>query len=564
MKSKALPGIVLLLAMTLALAAQNAQELYQSALVQEHANGNLSEAIKLYSQTVKAAGKDRALAAKALLRIAACEEKLGNQSQAVNAYAEVVRAYPEQRTEASSAQDRLSQLQRASSASSQRSPVTRVTDVSALTGPLFENYCRSCHNASNGAGGLDLGALNPRNINENTSAWENILRRLRARRDPPANSPRPDDRTYRSVIARLEQALDGAYSANNTVNTAERVTDTEWATRIAALIWGSAPDSSLLDDARAGRLQDVSVLNRHVVRMLRDPKSTNLIANFLQPWLLLDQLGKLSMDPAVFPQVDQDLVQSMEAEARLFLESQLREDHSVLEVWTANTTYVNERLARHYGIRGVSGREFRRVTWPDKNRAGILGMSGPLTALSNPSRTSPTNRGIYVFRKFLGMNPPDPPANVPPIAEGVTARSQSMRDRITAHKVIPACSNCHISFDPLGFALENFDATGQWRTTDAGVAIDGSGTFIDGTRFNGPAELRAGLLKYSDAYYHSVTQQLLAHALNRKGRPGRLYDYEMPSVRAIVRSAAARDYRWSSIVSGVVGSAPFRMKTIVP
>src|SRR5688572_8499285 len=458
MRARVIPGILLTVALSIALLAQNAQELYQRGLVQEQSQGNLQEAIKLYSQAAKTAGKDRSLAAKALLRVASCEEKLGHQAQATDAYAEVVRAYPEQRAEVTMAQDRLTQLRRASAASTQKPQAATLTDVSAVTEPLFENYCMNCHNSTSRVGGLDLASLNSKNIGENTSMWENLLRRLRARRDPPANSPRPDDRTYRSVIARLEQALDGAYSANNTVNTAERVTDTEWATRIAALIWGSAPDSSLLDDARAGRLQDVSVLNRHVVRMLRDPKSTNLIANFLQPWLLLDQLGKLSMDPAVFPQVDQDLVQSMETEARLFLESQLREDHSVLEVWTANTTYVNERLARHYGIRGVSGREFRRVTWPDKNRAGILGLSGPLTALSNPSRTSPTNRGIYVFRKFLGMNPPDPPANVPPIAEGATARSQSMRDRITAHKVIPACSNCHISFDPLGFALENFDA----------------------------------------------------------------------------------------------------------
>lgn len=332
MKSKLLPGIVVLLAMSFALAAQSAQELYQNALVQEHSSGNLSEAIKLYSQAVKAAGKDRALAAKAMLRIAGCEEKLGNQSQAVSAYTEVVRAYPEQRTEVSSAQDRLNQLQRASPASAPRSQAANLTDVSGLTNPLFESYCRGCHNAANTAGGLDLGALNPRNVTENTSTWENILRRLRARRDPPAGSPRPDDRTYRSVIARLEQALDGAYSANASVNNAERATDTEWATRIAALIWGGAPDASLLDDARAGRLQDASVLNRQVVRMLRDPKSVNLISNFLEPWLSVDQLRKLSVDPAVFPQVDPELVQSMETEARLFLETQLREDHPVLEV----------------------------------------------------------------------------------------------------------------------------------------------------------------------------------------------------------------------------------------
>ena len=162
------------------------------------------------------------------------------------------------------------------------------------------------------------------------------------------------------------------------------------------------------------------------------------------------------------------------------------------------------------------------------------------------------------------MDPSDPPANVPPISDASAVREQAMRDRLTAHKVNPSCANCHAPFDPLGLALENFDGLGQWRTTDGGTPIDASGAFIDGTRFNGPAELRAGLLKYSDAYYANVTQRLLAHALNRKGRAGRLYDYEMPSVRAIVRSAAAKDYRWSSIISGVIASAPFQMKNLVP
>ena len=191
-------------------------------------------------------------------------------------------------------------------------------------------------------------------------------------------------------------------------------------------------------------------------------------------------------------------------------------------------------------------------------------MSGPLTSLSMPSRTSPTRRGIYVLTKFLGMVPPDPPANVPPMADTTAARGDSMRDRLALHKVNPSCASCHATFDPLGLALENFNGIGQWRNTDAGEPINASGAFIDGTPFDGPAELRAGLRKYSDAYYANVTQQLLAHALNRKGRAGRLYDYEMPSVRAIVRSAATKDYRWSAIISGVVTSAPFHMKNIVP
>ena len=561
MTARAVFGIGLFLALSLALMAQNAQELYQQGLVEEHAKGNLNEAIKLYSQAAQAAGRNRELAAKALIRLASSEEKRGHQAEAANTYAEVVRSYPEQRDESSRAQERLNQLRRLSPAGSRQSQTRVLTDVSGLTAPLFDSYCTSCHNAANRSGGLDLGALNARDVSEQSSMWESILRRLRARRDPPPNSPRPDDKTYRSVIARLEQALDGAYSSNSALNLADFVTDADWATRIAALLWGTSPDASLLQDARDGSLHDPAVLNRQVIRMLRDPKSTNLVSNFLEPWLSLD---KPPIDPSVSPVADAELLQSMKTEARLFLESQLREDRGALELWTANYTYLNDRLARHYGISGISGKAFQRAAWRDKNRAGLLGMSGPLAALSMSSRTSPTKRGIYVLTKFLGMDPPDPPANVPPMAETSTARGQSMRDRLTMHKVNASCANCHATFDPLGLALENFDAVGQWRNTDGGESINASGTFIDGTRFDGPADLRDGLLKYSDAYYSNVTQRLLAHALNRKGRAGRLYDHEMPSVRAIVRSAAAKDYRWSSIVSGVITSAPFRMKNLVP
>jgi uncharacterized protein DUF1592/uncharacterized protein DUF1588/uncharacterized protein DUF1585 len=542
---RAIAGILLSLVMAVLLSAQTAQELYQLGLVQENSKGNLAEAIRLYSQAAKTVGKDRALAAKALIRAAGCEEKLARQAEAIAVYAEVLRSYPEQRTEASIAQERMNQLRRFSSANS--------IDVSASTGPLFENYCTNCHNAANRAGQLDLRSLNARSIGENTAIWENILRRLRARRDPPVNLARADDKTYRSVISKLEQALDAAYSPNGP---AERVSDTEWATRIAALIWGAPPDTSLLEDARSGRLRDPAILNRQVTRMLRDPKSVSLVSNFLEPWLLIDQLNKNVADP--------ELLKSIQTEVRLFLESQIHEDHPILELWTANYTYVNDRMAHHYGITGISGRAFQRVTWPDTNRAGLLGMAGPLAARSFASRTSPTGRGIYVLSRFLGIDPPAPPANVPPLSETPAARERSMRDRQTAHKINPSCANCHGGFDPMGLALENFDALGQWRTMDGGTPIDASGTFIDGTPFNGPAELRAGLLKYGDAYYANVTEQLLAYALRRKGGRGRLYDYEMPSVRAIVRSAATRNYRWSSIISGVIASEPFQMKNLVP
>jgi tetratricopeptide (TPR) repeat protein len=563
-KTKVILGILLSLALSLVLVAQTAQELYQRGLVQEHSEGNLNEAIKLYSQAEKTAGKNRALAAKALIRLAGCEEKLGHEAKAADAYAEVVRMYPEQRTESAIAEDRLSHLRRTSPGSSKKSQTGNRNDVSAVIAPFFESYCNNCHNAANGAGGLDFNSLNARNVSENASTWETVLRRLRARRDPPIKSPRPDDKTYRFVISKLEQALDGAYSTNSPANPmalAEHITDTEWAARIAALVWGGEPDAPLMEVARNGNLRDPAVLNRQVIRMLRDPKSVHFVSRFLEPWLLLDRLNKNPIDPDA-PQTDPELLQSMQTEARLFLESQVHEDHRVLELWTANYTYLNDRLARHYGISGISGKGFQRFSWVDRNRAGLLGMAGPLAVISSSSHTSPTRRGIYVLTKFLGIDPPVPPANVPPLLETSAARERSMRDRLIEHKVNASCANCHGGFDPMGLALENFDGLGQWRATDGGVPIDASGTFVDGTRFNGPIELRAGLLQYSDAYYANVAQQLLAYALNRKGR--RLYDYEMPSVRAIVRAASAMDYRWSSILVGVVTSGPFQMKNLVP
>lgn len=565
MAAKIRIGIFLTLALTLALPAQTAQELYQRGLVQEHANGNLDEAIGLYSQALKAAGKDRALAAKALLRIAGSREKLGRQAEASSAYAEVVRSYPEQRTEVSAAQERLNQLRKAPPASASRSAAPAAADVSAVTGPLFESYCSSCHDGAARAGGLDLGALNAKAVSEQTAMWETVLRRLRARRDPPANAPRPDEKTYRAVISRLEQALDGAYSANNPLKLGERVTETEWAERIALLIWDAEPDVSLLDDARSGRLRDSAVLNRQVVRMLRDPRSSSFAAGFLEPWLLPAPFNRAPLDVAGIPQADPELVHAMQTESRLFLQSQIREDRGATELWTANYTYLNDRLARLYGVAGVFGKDFRRTAWPDSNRAGLLALSGPLAALSTSSRTSPTRRGIFVLTRFLGMDPPDPPASVPPLAETAAAQERSMRERMIAHKAVPSCATCHSSFDPLGLALENLDPLGQWRTTDGEAPIDASGAFIDGTRFNGPAELRSGLMKYADAYYANTARHLLAYALHRKGsRGGRLYDYEMPSARAIVRSAASRDYRWSALISGVISSAPFQMKTVVP
>ncbi len=459
---------ILLVPASMTVIAQSAQDQYQRALIQEHANGDLKQAIALYDQAAKAAGRDRALAAKALVRKASSLEKLGRDAEAADTYAGLLTAYPEQRKAVTVSQERLTALRR----------------------------------------------------------------------------------TTRHV--------------SEAVAPAERVSDLELASRLATFVWNSAPDAPLLDAARRGELHDAAVLNLQVARMLRDPKSVALVEKFFAQWLALDRLKTARPDPSLFPQADADLLQAMETETRLFLQSQLREDRDAVELWTAPYTYVNERLARHYGLSGVTGSEFRRVAWPDANRAGLLGQAGPLTMLSFGTRTSPTVRGVYVLTRFLGLEAPDPPANVPPLADRTDSRAATMRTRMLAHKSNPSCASCHATFDPFGLALENFDAIGAWRTTDDGAAIDASGSFSDGTRFNGPIELRAGLLKYRDAYYSGVTRRLMAYALGRGGKNGRVYDHELPAVRTVVRDAAASGHRWSSIVGGIVASAPFQARNPVP
>ncbi len=495
--------------------------------------------------------------------MAGSQEKLGRDVDAAATYAELVRAYPEQRAEVALAQDRLTALRSAARAGAAAARPDSVRDVAALTRPLIATYCASCHNARNKAGNLDLDSLSRTYVSENPALWEKVTRRLQARRDPPTGAPRPDDATYRGVVSRLGQALDAYSAANGSPLPAERAPDAELAARLAAFLWSGAPDAALLEAARRGDLRDPAALNRQVLRMLRDARGVSLVDNFFAQWLSLDKVKAARPDPSVFPQVDAELLQAMDTETRLFLHSQLRDDRDAVEIWTAKYTYVNERLARHYGLSGISGREFRRVAWPDTTRAGLLGQAGPLTALSMASRTSPTIRGVYVWTRFFGVDAPSPPANIPPLAERPGAAHGTLRDRMLAHKTNPSCASCHSMFDPLGLALENFDGAGAWRTTDGGSPIDASGAFIDGSRFTGPAELRAGLLQYRDAYYTGLTQQLLAYAL-RKGKAGLVYEHEMPAVRTIVREASAHGYRWSSILAGIAASAPFQMTTVVP
>jgi tetratricopeptide (TPR) repeat protein len=555
--------VALTLAATIGLAAQSAQELYQRGLVQEHAKGDLKHAIALYTQVLQTAGKDRALAAKALRRLAGAQEKLGREAEAAETYAELVRAYPEQRTEVAIAEDRLALLRRKTRVGGVSRPVVG-NDVSSVVRPLVDSYCVDCHNARNKTGGLDLDAVSRAPVEANTAVWEKITRRLQARRDPPIGAPRPEDSTYASVVSKLGHALDASYARNRTSLPVERVSDTDLATRLAAFLWSEQPDALLLEAARGGELHDSDALHRQIMRMLRDPRSASLVDSFFAQWLSLDRIKTAKPPSSASVPLNAELLDSMDRETRLFLRSQLRADRDAVELWTANYTYVNESLARHYGVPGISGKEFRRVNWPNPARGGLLGQAGVLATLSFSGRTSPTKRGLFVLTRFFGLDAPQPPANVPSLPERPVDPSGTLRERLTAHRTSPTCATCHSMFDPLGFALENFDDGGAWRTTDGGAPVDASGMFFDGTRFNGPAELRIGLLKYRDAYYHSVTRQLLAYALNRKRKAGGVYDYEMPAVRKIVRDASVDGYRWSSIIAGIAASAPFQMKTLVP
>jgi tetratricopeptide (TPR) repeat protein len=554
---RAVTLLLLLIAISLTATAGSsptALDLYQRALVQENAAGNLPEAIRLYQEAAKEAGNDRDLAAHALIRAARSYEKLG-QPQAADLYAEVMRTYPEQHDEVALAQSRLAVLRRSSPRTVQTAVRSGHTDISAVFNPLFETYCMACHSQNHKSAGLALDTLNTVNVSENTAVWEKIVARLKARRDPPLGMRRPDDAVYQSAISTAELALDQAYPVNSSLN-ADRASDADLAARIARFIWNSNPDAALLETVQKGTLRNPGVLEQQVRRMLRDPKANSLATNFFERWMLRDSLDRAQS-------IDDTLRRALETETRLFLQNQIQDDHNAIDLWTANYTFINDRLARHYGISGITGTEFRRYAFADNTRAGILGQGSFLTAWSEGKRTSPVERGKMILTLFFGIGPPDPPPNVPPIKSD---DNRPMRVRMEEHHTNPACNSCHMIFEPLGMALENFNPIGQWRNTDGGAAIEASGAFVDGTRFNGPAELRADLLKYRDAYYSNVVQKLLSYALKRGGdRPAwNVYDYEMPSVRTIVREAGANDYRWSSIVLGIVKSTPFQAKTVVP
>jgi hypothetical protein len=341
-------------------------------------------------------------------------------------------------------------------------------------------------------------------------------------------------------------------------NSAYRLGDLDLASRLSFFIWSTIPDDQLLEVAAQGRLKDPAVLEKQVRRMLADPRSRALVDNFAGQWLYLRNLRGVRPDEVVFPDFDEELRQGFQRETELFFGSIIHEDRSVLELLKSDYTFVNERLARHYGIANVYGSQFRRVQLgPDSMRGGLLGQGSILTVTSYANRTSPVVRGKWLLENILGTPPPPPPPNVPPLdATNVKGKVMSVRERMEEHRKNPACATCHKMMDPLGFALENFDGVGRWRSRAEGNApIDASAVLPDGTAFDGVDGLRRVLLSRSDLFVHTMTEKLLTYALGRG-----LEYYDQPAVRGIVRDAAKHDLRFSGLILGIVNSAPFQMR----
>ena len=335
-----------------------------------------------------------------------------------------------------------------------------------------------------------------------------------------------------------------------------RVSDLELASRLSFFLWSSIPDEALLALAHRGRLHDPAVLEQQVRRMLHDPRAGALVSNFAGQWLYLRNLKSVSPSHEQFPEFDDNLRQAFQRETELLVESVMREDRSVLDLLTADYTFVNERLAKHYGMPNIYGSQYRRVPVASEARRGLLGHGSILTVTSQANRTSPVLRGKWILDNLLGTPPPPPPPDVPALKENSErTRPLTMREQMEEHRANPACASCHKLMDPFGFALENFDGVGAWRTSDARSPIDPAAQLADGTRVDGPVALRQALLRQPDAFVGTMTAKLLTYALGRG-----LEYYDMPSVRAIVRSAGRQNDRFSSVVLGVVNSVPFQMR----
>jgi len=340
--------------------------------------------------------------------------------------------------------------------------------------------------------------------------------------------------------------------------TAYRLSDTELASRLSFFLWSSIPDGELLDLGIGGKLREPGVLDRQVRRMLADPRApTALVDNFFGQWLQTRNVWLLTPDANTkFPWFDDNLRSAMVRETELFLDDQLKADRGIAELLTSDTTFLNEQLARHYGMSGVYGSHFRRVTLTDENRWGLLGKASVLAVTSYPTRTSPTIRGKWLLENILAAPVPPPPPNANTnLDESKLGKTTTVREMLEQHRANPVCASCHARMDPLGFSLENFDAVGQWRTMDGDAPINATGVLLDGTKVDGPAALRRALAAQKEQFVRTVTGKLLTYAIGRE-----MQYADAPAIRAIVRAAAADNYRWSSTILAIVKSPPFQMR----
>ena len=445
---------------------------------------------------------------------------------------------------------------------------------------MLDNYCVGCHNQTRKIGGLVLDTsrdrllANSQNPGADAEVWEKVVNRLQSHTMPPVGQPHPDVATDHTAITALAAILDSGYP--EPVLPGDLASETEIASRMAKLIWNAEPDATLLEAANRGTLDDPNVLQQQVRRMLQDSRSESFVGNFFEPWLHLQDLTR-PLTPTSPAGLDDSLRQAMRRETQLFLHSQIREDHSPMDLWTSNDTFVNDRLAQYYGIANITGNQFRRVTRTGTQRSGLLGQGSILTLTSfyaprdgNP-RTSPVTRGKWFYSTFFGLLVPPPPPSVSPLDQD-GAPNANIRNRMEAHRKNQSCMNCHQVFEPFGLALENFDVMGRFREQDGGEAVNPSGSFADGTTWTNVTQFKQELTRYQEAFISNVTTVLLSYALGRtrhntdgSNTPGRfLHAGEMPAVRAILRDAAASNFSWSAIIAGIVKSQPFQLKTIVP
>ena len=338
--------------------------------------------------------------------------------------------------------------------------------------------------------------------------------------------------------------------------TAYRISDVALASRLSFFLWSSIPDEELLAAAERGELHRPKILEKQVRRMLADPRAGSLVENFAAQWLYLRNLDSFTPDLRLFPDFDDNLREAFRRETELHFEALLKEDRNVLDLLKADHTFLNERLAKHYGIPNVYGSQFRRVALgPDSQRGGLLRQGSVLTVTSYATRTSPVIRGHWILGNLLGTPPPPPPANVPDLKENTVSDSLPMRARLAEHRANAACASCHNLMDPVGFALENFDAIGRWRVAEDGLPVDASGGFPDGSKFTGVAGLEAGLLRHPELFVGTMTEKLLTFALGRG-----IEEHDAPAVRRIVQDAKGAGNRFSSVIIGIVNSTPFTMR----